>query len=91
MTQVGLIADGKQIVEQIDAMQSFAFPQSKQLTVITLATPEAVRTSEQSIVAAAVEELPPLGEVLPSLATSPPTTAPSGAGGGGTPCGASCN
>jgi hypothetical protein len=90
-TQVGQTAEGKQIVEQIDAMQSFAFPQAKQLTVITLATPEAVRASEQSTVAAAIEELPPPGEVLPPLATAPPTTAPSGAGGGGTPCGASCN
>jgi hypothetical protein len=91
-TQVGMTIDGKQIVEQIDSMQSYAFPQSKQLTVITLATPESIRTSDQSTqVAAAVEALPPPGETLPPLATSTPTTAATGGGGGGTPCGASCN
>lgn len=91
--QVGQTAAGRQIVEQIDTMQSYAFPQSKQLTVITLATPEALRASDNAerLAAAAIEALPPPGETQPPLATATPVTAPTGAGGGGTPCGASCN
>jgi hypothetical protein len=87
---VGQTADGKQIVEQLDAMQSFAFPQRNQQTVITLATPLAGTSIEQET-AAAIEALPPPAETLPPLETSTPITAATGAGGGGTPCGASCN
>jgi hypothetical protein len=89
--QVGQTADGRQIVDQIDAMQSYAFPQQKQLTVITLATPESVRTSNQAdTVAAAVDALPPPAETQQPVTTTP-TTAATGGAGGGTPCGASCN
>lgn len=92
MTQVALTADGKQIVEQIDAMQTFAFPQGNQQTVITLATPETPLAANQAAqAAAALDALPPTDDVFPPLATLSPTTAPPGSGGGGTPCGASCN
>ena len=95
-TQVAQSADGRQIVEQMDAMQSFAFPQRNQQTVITLATPQSMpgTMTDQGtagLAAAAIEALPPPGETARPLATATPTTAATGAGGGGTPCGASCN
>ncbi len=90
-TRVGQTAEGKQIVEQMDAMQSFAFPQRNQQTVITLATPSITPDPAAAEVAAAVEALPPPGEILQPLATTTPSTAPTGGGGGGTPCSASCN
>ncbi len=40
---------------------------------------------------ALLESLPSPGEIAPDAPTLPPATTPSGAGGGGTPCGASCN
>jgi hypothetical protein len=96
LAQVGQTPDGKQIVEQMDTMQSFAFPQRNQQTVITLATPQttpgtATDTGAEGLVAASIEALPPPGEVLQPLATSTLPTSATGGGGGGTPCGASCN
>jgi hypothetical protein len=96
VAQIGQTPDGRQIVEQMDTMQSFAFPQRNQQTVITLATPQstpgtAAEPGAGGLVAASVEALPPPGEVLPPLATSTPPTSATGGGGGGTPCGASCN
>lgn len=87
---------GRQVVDQMDTMQSFAFPERNQQTMITLATPQSMTDTgtdqgTASLVAAAIEALPPPGEILPPLATSTPTTAATGGGGGGTPCGASCN
>lgn len=88
---VGQTVEGKQIVEQMDLMQSFAFSERNQQTVITLATPPTTPDQDAERLAAAVDALPPPGAILPPLATSTPTTAPTGGGGGGTPCGASCN
>ncbi len=95
-TLLSLTPSGKQIVDQMDTMQSFAFPERNQQTVITLATPQtttdtATDQGTAGLVAAAIEALPPPGEIFPLLATSTPTTAPTGGGGGGTPCAASCN
>lgn len=87
---VGQTADGKQIVDQMDTMQSFAFPERNQQTVITLATPSSA-DQDAEIVAAAMEALPPPGEIQKPLATTTSTTATTSGGGGGTPCGASCS
>jgi ferric-dicitrate binding protein FerR (iron transport regulator) len=73
--QIGQTADGQQIVDWLEAMQAFEFSQRNRRTVITLATPY----------------FPPVVLALPTLETFTPMTAPTGAGGGGTPCGASCN
>jgi len=99
--RVAQTADGKQIVEQMDAMQSFAFPQRNQQTMITLATPQsmsgtATDQGTAGLVAAAAEALPPPAEAAAALETFAPVTAATGAtagggGGGGSPCGASCN
>lgn len=78
---VGQAADGKQILEQLDVMQSFVFPQSNQQTIITLAT----------AAAPALPDEPTSSIESPPLASTTPTTASTGAGGGGTPCAASCN
>jgi hypothetical protein len=83
--------DGKQIVDQMDTMQSFAFPERNQQTVITLATPFPASDPTATELAAAIEALPPPGETFPPLATYTPPTSATGGGGGGTPCGASCN
>ena len=80
-TLVGLTADGKQVLEQLDLMQSFVFPLSNQQTIITLATPAAPTLPDE----------PPSSIDLPALAGTTPTTAPGGGGGGGTPCAASCS
>jgi len=90
LTQIVQIPGGKQIVEQMESMQSFVLPQRNPQTVITLATPQAVLAPDQAtLAAAAIEALPPPGAT--NLATTTPITAPTGGGGGGTPCGASCN
>jgi len=73
-SQVGQTTDGKQIVEWLDAMQSFEFSQRNRRTVITLAAPGTFDIPD-----------------LPPPATGTTVTAATGAGGGGTPCGASCN
>ena len=90
-TLVSQTPDGKQVVDQMDTMQSFAFPERNQQTVITFATLLPTPDPGNALVAAAVEALPPPGDILPLLATTTPSTAPTGGGGGGTPCGASCN
>jgi hypothetical protein len=95
-TLVSQTANGKQIVEQMDTMQSFAFPERNQQTVITLATPQtapgtATDAGTAGLAAAAIEALPPPGEILQPLATTTSPTSATGGGGGGTPCGASCN
>jgi hypothetical protein len=95
-TLVSQTANGKQIVEQMDTMQSFAFPERNQQTVITLATPQttpgtATDAGTAGLTAAAIEALPPPGEILQPLATTTPPTSATGGGSGGTPCGASCN
>jgi len=49
--QIAQTADGKQILAQLDSIQTYVFPQSNQRTVITLALPgsvEATTTSAQS-------------------------------------------
>ena len=80
-TLVGLSAEGKQVLEQLDLMQSFVFPQSNQQTIITLATPAAPTLPDE----------PTASIDSPPLASTTPTTAPGGGGGGGTPCAASCS
>lgn len=80
-TQVGQSPDGRQVLEQLDLMQSFVFPQSNQQTIITLATPAAPTLPDE----------PTSSIDSPQLAGTTPTTAPSGGGGGGTPCAASCS
>ena len=90
LTQIIQTPGGKQIVEQMESMQSFELPQRNRHTVITLAAPQAALSPDQATLASAtIEALPPPGEV--NLATTTPITAPTGGGGGGTPCGASCN
>jgi hypothetical protein len=90
LTQIVQTPGGKQIVEQMESMQSFELPQRNRRTVITLAAPQAALSPDQATLAsAAIEALPPPGET--NLATTTPITAPTGGGGGGTPCGASCN
>ena len=81
-TQVGQSPDGRQVLEQLDLMQAYIFPQSNQQTIITLATP-ATPTLPDDPTSAIGEE--------PQLASNTITTASTGAGGGGTPCAASCN
>lgn len=73
--QIGQTADGKQVVERLENMQSFEFALRGQRTVITLATPSM--------------DVPVLD--LPALATLTAPTTPTMAGGGSPPCGASCN
>ena len=90
LTQIAQTSGGKQIVEQMESMQSFALPQRNPQTVITLATSQAVLAPDKAIPAAAAIIVPrPPGET--NLATTTPITVPTGGGGGGTPCGASCN
>jgi hypothetical protein len=93
-TLVGQTPDGQQIVDRMDAMQSFAFPQRNAQTVITLATPGSIEAATTdappaggSAADAASQEQPPAEE----LATFTSPTVATGAGGGGTPCGASCS
>lgn len=72
---MGQTADSKQVIERLENMQSFEFARRNQPTVITLVTPT----------------IPPGYLDLPPLATFTPITTATGAGGGGPPCGASCN
>ena len=81
-TQVGQTPEGKQVLEQLDMMQAYVFPQNNQHTIITLATPAAPTLPDDPT--SSIEELSP-------LASTTITTASTGAGGGGTPCAASCN
>jgi hypothetical protein len=75
--QVGQTPDGKQVLEQLDSLLAYVFPQNQ--TIITLATPAAPALPDE-----------PTSSIDPPV-TGPTTTAPTGAGGGGTPCAASCN
>ena len=93
-TQAGQSADDKAMFDQFREIQQFAFPRSARQTMITLASPSSVDAAATDTASAtlptdptgAIETLEP-----PSLATLAPITAATGAGGGGTPCTASCN
>ena len=89
LSQISQTPGGRQIVSQMESMQSFTLPQRLQQTVITLASPQSVLGPELALVAAGIDALEPPGAI--ELATTTPITAPTGGGGGGTPCGASCN
>ena len=110
LTQAAQTTEGRQIVDQMDSMQAYVFPQRNQQTIITLATPGSVESTTTSA-SAPVQPLASVStstssdpsaltlpqdptattEVFPPLATTTTITAATGAGGGGTPCGASCN
>lgn len=95
--QVGQTPDGKQILEQLDTMQAFVFPETNKQTIITLATPAAPSLPDDPTSAINLPNDPTsaIGEesrpAEPQLASSTIPTASTGAGGGGTPCAASCN
>ncbi|MDH4261238.1 MAG: hypothetical protein OEW16_13175, partial [Gammaproteobacteria bacterium] len=108
-TQLRLAPEGMQIMEQLDYMQTYVFPQRNQHTVITLATPGSVEsTTTSASTPAAPDSTTTTADAsaatlpqdatssvdsldLPPLATTTTITAATGAGGGGTPCSASCN
>ena len=92
-TQIGQTVDGKQVLEQMDLIQSFVFPQSNQQTIITLATSGTSGTSGTpgTPAAPALPDDPTFSLEPPPLAGTSPTTASTGGGGGGTPCAASCS
>lgn len=120
--QASLSSVGKLMVSRIDELESYAFPQRNQQTIIALATPSTMQngapptavgqeaakpaatppadTTAQApappAVDVGVQPLPPPAEPPPALNLPPLQTGSSGggatgAGGGGLPCGASCN
>jgi hypothetical protein len=80
------LPQGQEMQKQFAALDGVG--ESMAVTVIMLSTPEAAEK-----LLAQIEALPPPAEApaqpLPALATA--ITPPTGAGGGGLPCGASCN
>ncbi len=76
--QASQTADGKQIVEWLQAMESFEFSQRSRRTVITLAAPLLFEIPDLP---------PPAGETTVTAATG----GAGGGGGGSVPCPASCN
>lgn len=86
-SQLGATAYGKQILEQLVALQAFVFPPLEERTVITLATGEAATTA--GLVDLPTEPTEAVEPQIPPLATTTSTTSATAAGGGA--CGASCN
>ena len=93
-------ADGRSMVEQMVLMQSYAFAQRDQQTSIILAT--VTQTGNGAKPTAPMAPTAPTQPTVVPPASQPPVldlppigvpigTPPTGSGGGGTPCAASCN
>jgi len=82
--QLEALPQGPEMRKQFAALDSVS--QNMAVTVIMLSTPEA---AEKLLVQ--LENLPPPEQAAPQLEFGTAYTPPTGAGGGGLPCGASCN
>lgn len=82
--QLDALPQGAEMRKQFAALDSVS--QDMAVTVIMLSTPEA---AEELL--AQLENLPPPAQAAPQLELGAATTPPTGAAGGGLPCGASCN
>jgi len=82
--QLGTLPQGLQMQQQFAALQVMS--ETIAQMVITLSIPA---SAEQLL--AQLDDLSPPEQVAPQLELGAATTPPTGAGGGGLPCGASCN
>ena len=82
--QLDSLPQGQEMRKQFAALESVG--QDMAVTVIMLSTPE---VADKLLVQ--LENLPPPEQVAPQPELGAATTPPTGAGGGGLPCGASCN
>jgi hypothetical protein len=84
MQQLDALPQGPEMRRQFAALDGVS--QDMAVTVIMLSTPEAAEK-----LLAQLENLPPPAQTAPQLVFGTAYTPPTGGGGGGLPCGASCN